>query len=324
MRDAGVDPAALAACRASIATHSRSFSLASRLFAAHTRDCASVVYAWCRRADDAIDAAGAEKQSDALLRLRAELDQVYDGSAPLRDPVLAAFRSVARLCAIPRLYPEELLAGMEMDASGTRYRTLRELHLYCYRVAGVVGLMMSHVMGVRDEQALRNAVHLGIGMQLTNICRDVLEDWEMGRLYLPREVLEECGAAELESQLGRPFPSWATASTAIVVRRLLEEAERFYASGDRGLPALPWRCALAVRTARLVYAAIGSEILRSACDVRVGRAVVPDADKLRLAARAASLALAELPGRAFGALCGRARPHVPRTRVAFPDGVLPV
>ncbi len=315
---------AVAACRASIATHSRSFSLASKLFAVHTRDCAAVVYAWCRRADDAIDAAGTEKQSDALARLRTELADVYDGPGPSRDPVLAAFRSVVQRCGIPRLYPDELLAGMEMDASGARYGTLEELHLYCYRVAGTVGLMMSHVMGVRTDAALRNAAHLGIAMQLTNICRDVLEDWEMGRLYLPRDLLDEYGAAELEAQLGRPFPSWATASTAMVVRRLLEEAERFYASGDRGLPALPWRCALAVRTARLVYAAIGNEIQRAACDIRAGRAVVADADKLRLAARAATSALSELPSRALGALSGRARPHVPHTRVAFPEGVLPV
>jgi 15-cis-phytoene synthase len=324
MRDAVLTPDALAACHASIATHSKSFSLASRLFAAHIRDCASVVYAWCRRADDAIDAAGPEQQSDALVRLRAELSDVYDGPTPSRDPVLSAFRGVIQLCAIPRLYPEELLAGMEMDASGARYGSLEELHLYCYRVAGTVGLMMSHVMGVRDDEALRNAAHLGIAMQLTNICRDVLEDWEMGRLYLPRELLEEYGAGELESKLGGPFPSWATASTAMVVRCLLEEAELFYASGDRGLPALPWRCALAVRTARLVYAAIGSEIRRAACDVRAGRAVVPDADKLRLVARAAASALIELPARGLGVLFGRARPHVPHTRVAFPEGVLPV
>jgi len=318
-----IPAAALAACRASIATHSRSFSLASRLFSARTRDCAAVVYAWCRRADDAIDAAGPEKQSDALARLRRELDDVY-GGAELRDPVLGAFRSVAELCAIPRLYPEELLAGMHMDASGARYRTLQELHLYCYRVAGTVGLMMSHVMGVRDEAALRNAAHLGIAMQLTNICRDVLEDWEMGRLYLPHDVLAACGAPDLERALGGPFPESAREPVAKTMRRLLAEADRFYASGDRGLDALPWRCALAVRTARLVYAAIGSEVARAQHDVRAGRAVVADAKKLELAARAVGLALAELPLRALGALRGRARPHVPHTRVEFPDGVLPV
>jgi phytoene synthase len=146
----------------------------------------------------------------------------------------------------------------------------------------------------------------------------------MSRLYLPRDLLATCGAERLEVELGKPFPSWAVAPTALVVRRLLAEAERFYASGDRGLPALPWRCALAVRTARLVYAAIGSEILHAACDVRAGRAVVPDAHKLRLAGRAAGMALAELPARALGALSGHARPHVPQTHVAFPDGVLPV
>jgi phytoene synthase len=318
-------PAAdLAACHASIATHSKSFALASRLFAARTRDCASAVYAWCRRADDAIDAAGPEKQQGALARLRAELAAVY-GNGPLDDPVLRAFRGVAQACAIPRLYPDELLAGMEMDAAGTRYGTLFELQRYSYRVAGTVGLMMSHVMGLRDERALRNAAHLGIAMQLTNICRDVLEDWQMGRLYLPQDLLEPCGAGALESELGGPFPAWARAPVAQALRVLLAEAERFYESGDRGLPALPWRCSLAVRTARSVYSAIGDRVARSGCDVLAGRAVVPLAHKLALVAAAAARELGELPGRARDRLRGRTRPvRIPRFCVEFPDGVLPV
>lgn len=324
MRDPVQAPSeALAVCHESIQTHSRSFSLASRLFAAETRDCAAVVYAWCRRVDDAIDAAGPEKQRDALIRLHRELGDVYDGPTP-SDPVLGAFRSVVETCAIPRLYPEELLAGMEMDASDTRYGTLEELHRYCYRVAGTVGLMMSHVMGVRNERALRNAAHLGIAMQLTNICRDVLEDWQMGRLYLPEDLLDVCGANGLGSKLGGPFPEWARTPVAETVRRLLVEADLFYASGDVGLPALPWRCSLAVRTARLVYAEIGSEIARAEWDILSGRAVVRDAKKARLAARALALAVAEVPPRAMRALRGRDRPRLPRTCVTFPDGVLPI
>src|SRR4029077_20678003 len=138
-------------------------------FSAQTRDCASVVDAWCRRADDAVDAAGPEQQSAAVARLRAELAEVY-AEAPLADPVLGACRDVVRACAIPQAYPAELIAGMQMDAEGTRYATLLQLHHYSYRVAGVVGLMMSHVMGVRDEAALRHAAHMGIAMQITNIC----------------------------------------------------------------------------------------------------------------------------------------------------------
>ena len=80
-----------------------------------------------------------------------------------------------------------------MDARGVRYATLQELLLYCYRVAGTVGLMMAHVMGLRDERALRNAADLGIAMQLTNIARDIIEDADMGRIYLPSAWLKEAG-----------------------------------------------------------------------------------------------------------------------------------
>jgi phytoene synthase len=313
----------LRACRASIALHSKSFSLASRLLARDTRDRAAVVYAWCRRADDAIDSAGPEQQRDAVQRLRSELERVYTAKPP-SDPVLGAFRDVVRSCSIPQTYPEELIAGMQMDAAGTRYPSWAELHRYCYRVAGTVGLMMSHVMGVRDESALRNAAHLGMAMQLTNVCRDVLEDWQMGRLYLPGELLAAHGAGALERELGRPFPEWARAPVAAAVRAVLAEAERFYASGERGLPALPWQCAVAVRAARLVYAAIGEQVERARCDVCAGRAVVPTWRKLSLAAAAAGIGIAELPGRAADRLRGSARPRVPHTCLEFPDGVLPV
>jgi 15-cis-phytoene synthase len=169
---------------------------------------------------------------------------------------------------IPETYPLELLAGMEMDVVGTRYDTMDRLLQYCFRVAGVVGLMMCHVMGVRDAKALRHAAHLGMAMQLTNICRDVREDWEQhGRLYLPEDVLVARG------------PRGAVA-------KLIEESERYYRSGDAGLPSLSFRCALAVCTARLVYAAIGRRLARRDYDVTRGRVVVPSLRKLYLLLKA--------------------------------------
>src|SRR5690606_24146896 len=103
------------------------------------------------------------------------------------------FAAIMRERGIPRRYPAELLAGLAMDAAGHRYEDAADLRLYCFRVAGVVGLMMSHVMGLADERALADAARLGIAMQLTNICRDVREDWARGRLYLPRALLERAG-----------------------------------------------------------------------------------------------------------------------------------
>src|SRR6185295_3289914 len=128
------------------AEHSKSFALAGTLFPPAPRDDAAAVYAWCRRCDDAVDLAGPEAAPLALARLRAELDTVF-GAEPLRDPILSGFREVAQQRQIPRFYAEELLAGLQMDVDFVRFETMDDLLLYSYRVAGIVGLMMCHVMG---------------------------------------------------------------------------------------------------------------------------------------------------------------------------------
>jgi phytoene synthase len=286
-------------CAATIARHSRSFALAARLLPPGAREDAAVVYTWCRRADDAVDLATSPAEAaGALARVRAELDGVVYGAAPTSDLALAAFAEVVRRRGIPRAYPEELLAGMEMDVLGARYETVDDLLRYCFRAAGTVGLMMSHVMGVSHPRALRNAAHLGIAMQLTNVCRDVEEDWDRGRLYVPRELLDGVGAGDLAARLGAPLPRAAAPALALAIRALLALADRYYASGDAGLAALHWRCALAVRTARLVYADIGRVLAARGHDPLAGRAVVPGGRKLALVARAAARAAAEAPGRA--------------------------
>jgi 15-cis-phytoene synthase len=285
---------ALALSRASIAMHSKSFALASRLLPSDGRDEAAVVYAWCRRADDAVDLAAPPEQAGAVARLRRELTAIYDGDAQT-DPILAAFQSVVERRRIPRAYPAELLAGMAMDAEGMTYRTYAGLLSYCFRVAGTVGLMMSHVMGVRHPAALRHAAHLGMAMQLTNICRDVQEDWQRGRLYVP----DECFASglDLRARLGDPMPKQSTRALASVIRELLRRADAFYASGERGIPLLSFRSAFSVRTASFVYADIGRAILAQDADPFAPRAVVGTARKLRLMLRALKMTIGQVPRR---------------------------
>lgn len=283
--------------RRSIAHHSKSFALASRLLPAASRDDVAVVYAWCRRADDAVDEAPAHEHGPALARLRGELDAIYAGRE-VDDDALAAFQRVVHERGVPRWYPDELLAGMAMDASGFRYRTIDDLVAYSYRAAGTVGLMMCHVLGVDRPQALRHAAHLGIAMQITNVCRDVAEDWGRGRLYLPEEVLAERGARGLSEHLGGPLPAWARAPIASAVEGLLARADLYYASGDAGLPMLSSRSAFAVRAARLIYSEIGRVLARRAYDPLSGRARVRGAHKLALLLRAALDTLRAWPSRA--------------------------
>lgn len=266
-----------------MAHHSKSFDFAARLLPPAVRDETAVVYAYLRRVDDAIDDAPPERRAAALAELRRELDGIYGGAAlPL---VPNAFRVVARRRRIPRLYLEELLAGMAMDAEGHRYDTDDDLLRYCHRAAGVVGLMMCHVFGLRDDDALVPAVHLGWAMQLTNICRDVAEDWELGRRYLPAARYEARGVRVPEPD-GGPFPRDSIEATRVVVRDVLALADAYYQSAADGLNALPWRASLAVAAASAIYRSIGDRVADQNHDVTAGRAFVPFRAKVVLAAKA--------------------------------------
>jgi phytoene synthase len=269
-------PAPTQLAREVIAQHSKSFALASKLLPKTARDDAAVLYAWCRYVDDAVD----------------------EGHTPAGMPEIErAFRVVMQRRSVPETYPHELLAGMQMDLDGARYETVDDLIAYSFRVAGVVGLMMTHVLGVSDDEALVPAAHLGIAMQLTNICRDVVEDWQRGRLYVPDELLGS--ARGLAREVGGTLPSLALPPLASAVRELLSLADRYYRSADRGIGMLPWRAAIGVRSARAVYSAIGDRIARADHDVTAGRAVVPHSSKLARVAGATVRIAASAPRRLF-------------------------
>ena len=139
---------------------------------------------------------------------------------------------------------------------------------------------MCHVLGVDTPKARVPAAHLGMGMQLSNIARDVAEDWDRGRLYLPEELLAAHGAPGLAKHLGGSFPRDQGEAVGRAVVALLREADRFYRSGDTGMVHLSWRSRLSVRTARWVYAAIGDRLVRRHGDVLSGRVFVPKWQKV--------------------------------------------
>lgn len=315
---------ALSDAHHTIQAHSKSFSLAARFLPPRIRDRAVVLYAWCRRADDFVDQVDDDEARERLQMLRAELDAIYAGQQ-LDHPLLDEFQRIVTDSRVPRDYPEELLAGLAMDVDEHSYETLEDLLHYCYRVAGTVGLMMCHVMGIRDEGSLRNAVHLGIAMQITNICRDVLEDWERGRLYLPARMLRRYGIDGLDPERDAEPPTEARAAIRECVRELLAEADRFYRSGDEGMLALAWRCSLSIRTAREVYAAIGDRLREMGHDPLLGRAIVPRRRKLALVGQAMGYWAAEIPARLRDGLTRRPGPtHPPARTVRFPKDILPL
>ena len=267
----------LAVCRASLAHHSKTFHAASLLLPPAVLAPATVLYGFCRLADDTVDVEGGRRL--ALTQLRRRLDRVYEG----RPQPVAADRALAAVVArfgIPRGLLDLLLEGLAWDVEGRRYETLADLQAYGARVAGSVGAMMSLLMGVRDPAALARACDLGVAMQLSNIARDVGEDARMGRLYLPQQWLREVGIGP-DAWLADPRYSPPLAD---VVQRLLEAADQLYARAAAGVACLPLGCRPGINAARLLYAAVGHEVARAGCDSIRRRAVVPGSRKLGLLA----------------------------------------
>ncbi len=302
---------AVAAATAVIVQHSRSFSWASKLLPPAHRSDAVVLYAWCRRADDAVDdAPDAASARLALDRLQEELDDLYAGK--LSDDIqLRAFSEVVARTAIPKVYPQELLEGMRMDVDGTHYADHATFLRYCFRAAGTVGLMMCHVLGATHQAALRRAAQLGMAMQITNICRDVAEDWQRDRLYLPQPLLARHHLAGLHAQLGQPLTADAAPPIAAVVKELLCEAEALYRSGQWGLRLLPWRAAVAIGVAQALYADIGRSLQAQGFDPLRGRAHTTAWRKLVLSAKVVAQQLLDLPRRWTGLGCPRQLYHGP-------------
>ena len=289
----------MAACRALLSNGSRTFLAASLLLPRKVRDPACALYAFCRLADDAVDAQGAT--SNAVLTIRERLASVYRG----QPHDIAADRALARVVrefAIPRTLPEALLEGFEWDAAGRHYETLDDVHDYAARVAGTVGAMMALLMGARSEAALARACDLGVAMQLSNIARDVGEDARMGRLYLPRQWLREAGIAP-DAWLARPVFNLAIAA---VVARLLRAADALYERVGAGVAQLPLACRPGINAARFLYAQIGHEVARRGMNSVDARAVVG-------ASRKAWVLLGAL-GASFPARGAGAMPPLPATR----------
>lgn len=265
-----------------------SFSFAAKLFPRAVRENAFLIYAWCRHCDDVTDGSDLGRASSthapanlgAVFELESFTRRAMQGPEASLPAPFAALALANQRSPFPVQYCLDLLAGMRADAEGRRYETLADLRHYAYQVAGTVGLMMSHQMGLHREDALDEAVRLGIALQLTNIARDVREDFGRGRLYLPLAWLREAGLTEANCL----DPSRASVLYGLV-QRLLDVADEDYTHGRRGLAALPWRAALAVGVAASVYRGIGEKIRRLGPRALEERAILSRGERLGCALR---------------------------------------
>ena len=268
-------------CRLLTRKEARNFYFAFLTLPAQRRRAIYVAYAFCRYCDDSVDDAGTTEEKLARIsRLRHLLAETYHGRAT--EPVFIGLADVADQYQIPQEYFDEVLNGVESDLIKTRYSDFDELRTYCYQVASVVGLICIHIFGYRGgEVARRHAIDLGLAMQLTNICRDVREDWELGRVYLPQDEMRRYGVTEEDLEAGA-----VTDSFAELLQYQIGRAREYFASGRLLLPYLPRRSRACPAALGSIYGGVLNRIERSGYDVFGERIGLSNGAKLALMAKA--------------------------------------
>jgi phytoene synthase len=230
-----------------------SFSYSFLVLPADQRRAVGVVWDFCRAVDDAVDEEPEHARAvTRVVEWRDEVARVFGGLAPETEQG-RRLQPIVRSLSLSREPFEALIEGVEMDLHRQRYETFDELLEYCRRVASAVGLMCVEIFGCRGPEAREYAINLGLALQITNIIRDVKDDWAKGRLYLPLEDLERFGCTESDVTLPRPSEAF---------RRLLAyECSRAHTYYERAAAALPPACARALVAAEIM-GGIYFEILR--------------------------------------------------------------
>jgi len=276
--------------------HGRSFSMAARMMPQLHRAEVTGVYAWCRYTDDLVDHATCSRAT--LLRALDEWEALsraaYLGRVTGIELLDVVIGEMGRR-GVPFRYAEDLIRGMRMDVVGTRFDTLAALEDYCHDVASVVGLWLTELFGLHDPWTLERAGSLGVAMQLTNIARDVGEDSERGRLYLPRTMLDRHGVTGPTIAALRVGDGPVPEGYAALLEELMEAADTHYARAAEAIGALPPFFRSAVAVASRVYQSIHDAIRANGYDTIRRRAVTPDVTRMSLA-HAALAALSSEPG----------------------------
>lgn len=212
--------------------YAKTFYFASLFLKEEKRKAAYAVYAVCRMNDESVDNPIGAFPEQVLKKLGKDISAAYKG-AVLDNPVLTAFRQTIEKYKIPHEYFNDLIAAMYMDLTKNRYQNFSELYDYCYKAAGVVGLTMLQIFGYKDQKARDYAVKLGVAMQLTNILRDIREDFARGRIYLPQDEMARFGVSENDISEGR-----VDKKIKALFKFQIERARQYYADSKHGIPML--------------------------------------------------------------------------------------
>ena len=238
-----------------------------------------VAYAFCRYCDDAVDSAESVDQKTATLQsLHARLSDAYTGRT--NDPLFLALADVADRHDIPEEYFKQVIHGVESDLTKVRYRDFEELRTYCYQVASVVGLICLQIFGYKDDRAREHAIDLGLAMQLTNITRDIQEDLELGRIYLPQDEIARFGYSEEAMEAGIVNESFIN-----LMRFQAERARGYFDSGFKLLPYLSPRSRACPAVMGQLYSKVLQRIEEAKFDVFQHRISLSKSEKLRVTAQ---------------------------------------
>jgi len=229
----------------SLEKHGKSFYWASFFLPNKNKDAASELYSICRYFDDLAD----EAPTDQSEKLKSEFEQICNN---VEHPINKFFKSNN----IPIQILGDLIQGLIRDQKLVRIQTEKDLIEYSYQVAGTVGLMMQPLILIKDKNANKHAVDLGIAMQLTNIARDIYEDAIMNRVYLPKEWLKEISIEHLKSDTADEIQTQMN----VILKRLIDLSEIYYQNGFSGMRYIPIKTRLAIFFAAKIYRAIGIKI----------------------------------------------------------------
>lgn len=246
------------------AEHSKSFHFASGLLPEEKRSAVRALYAFCRTVDDIVDESTDDERESQLdyWRRMVEHASFFDG-----DLVAAAWADTLTRYHIPRHYALQLIDGVNRDLTQSRYQTFEELATYCYGVASTVGLMSMYIVGFSSNDAVPYAIKLGVALQMTNILRDVGEDFQNGRLYLPREELAFYGIREQDIAEGRVTDNWRQ-----FMKFQIERSRQLYEESWQGVKMLEREGQFAIGAASVFYQGILDEIENNDYDVFTQRA----------------------------------------------------
>ncbi|MCY3695371.1 MAG: presqualene diphosphate synthase HpnD [Chloroflexi bacterium] len=266
-------------CRVLTRTQARNFYYGFITLPPARRRAIYAVYAFCRLCDDAADET--DDPAEQLRRVAHQRQLLGDAlNGRPRGPVYTALADATRQFAIPGQYLGEIVNGVEMDATMTRYRTFAELEGYCYRVACCVGLVCLEIFGYSDPGARRHAVDLGMAMQLTNILRDIAEDAGRGRIYIPLEDLDRFQLAESEILNGSTSDRFRD-----LMRFQVERARAYFDTARQLFPLLPVLSRACPAMLEATYSRLLDRIEDRDYDIYQGRVSLGTVEKLLLVAR---------------------------------------